>query len=170
MSEQFWPTADLQEVLKTHCRERQQLIENSLPESESAMLRPNFDSELAFGLKYQQEYQVFTQEKIQEGKDLNDRHFFDEFHANRPPIASPVGPEEWYAGHLGSGSNSAGIQAFFKWGMFTGGACFLLSSLFISWIYRSRPSPLNLKEISLPKDDQPAKSLDPLRPDSADPS
>ncbi len=170
MSEQFWPTAALQEFLRTHCRERQQSIEKSLPESETAMLRPNFDREFAFGLKYQQEYQAFAEQQIQAGKNLNDRHFFEEFHASHPPIASKVGPEEWYAGERSTSATEATMKGFFSWGPFTGGACLLLSSLLMNWLFRSRPNPLNLKEISLPKTHQPPQRLDPLRPDAADPS
>ena len=151
MAEQFWPNATMQEFLRTHCRERQQSIEKSLPESESAKLRPNFDRELAFGLKYQQEYQAYAEQQIQAGRNLNDPHFFDEFHSGRSPIASKVGPEEWYAGERSTSTSEATINAFFSWGPFTGGACLLLSSLLLSWLFRSRPSPLKLKEISLPE-------------------
>jgi hypothetical protein len=59
-------------------------------------LRPKFEEELAYGLRYQREYQEYEAAKIAEGANIADEHLFDAFHANHEPIASPTGPEEWY--------------------------------------------------------------------------
>ncbi|MBO0700195.1 MAG: hypothetical protein J2P46_17480, partial [Zavarzinella sp.] len=126
VAEHFWPTPELQQFLREHCQRRQAAIERSLPAAEVAGLRPKFESELAFGEAYQRDYQAYEQEKIQAGADLNDAHFFDEYFASRPPIASKVGPEEWYAGTTGPGRMTAQLRAFCEWGMLTGGAVVLL--------------------------------------------
>ena len=98
LADQFWPTPEGQEFLRNHCAPRQGAIEASLPRKEVAGLRPKFDAELAFGEAYQRDYQAYEEQKIQAGANINDEHFYDEFLAGRPPIASKVGPEEWYAG------------------------------------------------------------------------
>lgn len=129
MADQFSPKADLQEFLRAHCRDRQAGIERSLPPDDAAGLRPKFDAELAFGEAYQRDYQEYTERKVAAGADLDDPHFFDEFHAGRPPIASHVGPEEWYAGEVRGFGLRGKVRAFWAWGFLTGGACFLAFAL-----------------------------------------
>jgi hypothetical protein len=138
MADQFWPTPELQQFLREHCKKRQAAIERSLPAAEIADLRPKFDAELAFGEAYQRDYQAYEEDKIQAGADLNDPHFFDEFYAGRAPIASKVGPEEWYAGSTGHGRTNAQFQAFWEWGVLTGGAAVLLLALLFLWLCRPR--------------------------------
>jgi hypothetical protein len=92
----YWPKPEIQQALRDHCASRQKEIEQTLPADEVANLRPNFDEELAFGQRYQKEYQDFEAAKIAAGADIHDEHFFDEFHKSHKPIASPTGPEEWY--------------------------------------------------------------------------
>ena len=58
---------------------------------------PRFEAELAHGEAYQRAYQEFEEKQIAAGVPLDDPHFYDAFHAGREPIASPVGPEEWFA-------------------------------------------------------------------------
>jgi hypothetical protein len=147
MGNQFWPTREAQDFLRDQCQRRQAAIERSLPSSEVATLRPQFEAELAFGKQYQRDYQAYAEEKIQSGANLNDPHFFDEFHAERPPIASKVGPEEWYAGE--SSGITARLGAFWEWGALTGGACVLLLALIANWIYRPRLR-LRLTEVNPP--------------------
>jgi hypothetical protein len=48
-------------------------------------------------LSYQHEYQQFEADKIAASADIRDEHFFDEFNKTHPAIASPSGPEEWFA-------------------------------------------------------------------------
>jgi hypothetical protein len=149
MAEQFWPTPELQQFLRDHSKARQNTIEQSLPADEVAGLRPKFEAELAFGEAYQRDYQAYAEEKIRAGANLNDPHFFDEFHAGRPPIASKVGPEEWYAGSIHGGGSSAWLGAFFQWGLLTGGACLLLLAIIFRWLCRPR-NPLTLAVIPPP--------------------
>ena len=115
MAQQFWPSAEAQEFLRIHCKRRQTAIEKTLPTAEVVELRPTFDSQLAFGNNYQRDYQVYEEERIRSGSNLNDLHFFDEFHAGRAPIASKVGPEEWYAGEPGPETSQASFRAFWEW-------------------------------------------------------
>ncbi|MEO2090528.1 MAG: hypothetical protein ABGY75_13670 [Gemmataceae bacterium] len=60
-----------------------------------AELRPQFEAELAFGERYQREYQEYEAAKIATGADIRDDHFFDDFHRGREPIATQPGPEEY---------------------------------------------------------------------------
>lgn len=140
MADQFWPTADMQQFLRDHCKSRQTAIEKSLKPNEVAELRPKFDKELAFGEAYQRDYQTYAEEKIQSGANLNDPHFFDEFHEKHGPIASQVGPEEWYAGTRHGGQMEAGFKAFWRWGILSGGACVLLAGVVMSTLYRRKPT------------------------------
>ena len=50
----------LREQLIAHCRSRQALIEGQLPSTEGSRLRPRFTAELAYGQRYQQEYQDYA--------------------------------------------------------------------------------------------------------------
>jgi hypothetical protein len=129
MADQFAPKPDLQQFLRDHCRGRQGAIEKSLKPEEAAGLRPKFEAELAFGEAYQRDFQAYTDDKIAAGANLNDEHFFDEFHAGRPPIASQVGPEEWYAASRKMFGGPWLLRAFLAWGSLAGGALVLLFAL-----------------------------------------
>src|SRR5262249_626694 len=103
--------------LRSHCRERQQQIEETLlfraksnsrraawqnvspppPAEAVAGLRSRFEAELAHGEGYQRAYQEYEAGKIAAGAAITAPDFFDEFHAGRAPIASPLGSEEWFA-------------------------------------------------------------------------
>ena len=91
MADRFWPDAEIQKRLLEHCRRRQAVIEQQLPEEERAQLRPQFDAELAYGRRYQERYQAYEAERIAEGASIADEHFYDGFFATHEPIASPVG-------------------------------------------------------------------------------
>jgi hypothetical protein len=119
----YWPRPEIQQSLRDHCDSRQKEIEQTLPADEVANLRPNFDDELAYGQRYQKEYQDYEAAKIGAGADIHDEHFFDEFHKSHKSIASPTGPEEWYEFQirsfgvrsgdiLGGGVLCAGVGAF----------------------------------------------------------
>jgi hypothetical protein len=136
LADQFWPTPEGREFLRNHCAQRQATIEASLPRDEVASLRPKFDAELAFGEAYQRDYQAYEEQKILAAANPNDEHFYDEFHAGRPPIASKVGPEEWYAGEGRGSHTTAGFRAFWEWGLLTGGACVLLMALVVRRLAR----------------------------------
>jgi hypothetical protein len=138
----------MREFLRTHCQSRQAAIEKSLPRNDVADLRRKFEAELGFGEGYQRDYQAYEEDGIKAGRDLDDPHFYDAFHAGRPPIASKVGAEEWYAGTGGNNILAAKFRAFVEWGLLTGGAAVLVLALILRWRYR--PGPLQLKEVTPP--------------------
>jgi len=133
----FWPDPELQQFLRDHCRRRQAEIETTLtyrPEAkprnqpwqqvsppptpaEVAGLRASFDAELAYGEGYQRDYQAFEAAKIAEGASVDDEHLFDEFLAARPPIASPVGPEESFVWVRPSRMYEFGYRRGRAWGV-----------------------------------------------------
>jgi hypothetical protein len=161
MADQFWPTPDLQQFLRDHCKSRQAATEKSLPQKEVADLRPKFDSELAFGERYQHEYQDYEEAKIRAGANLSDEHFYDEFHATHEPIASKVGPEEWYAGTTQSQNMAAKFRALCLWGLFSGGACVLLFAIVMNLLPpRKGRSIANRHQLS--------QRLEPFRSDAGD--
>jgi hypothetical protein len=92
---------DVRREFADHCRRRQRLIERALPGDEGAALRPRFEAELAFGQRYQKEYQEYEAERIRAGASLDDPHFYDDFEATHAPIASPVGEEEKFVAEVG---------------------------------------------------------------------
>jgi hypothetical protein len=94
LADRVWPDPDIQRQFVEHCRRRQQVIEQQLPPEEVKELRPRFEAELAHGQRYQRKYQEYEAERFRAGASLDDEHFYDDFHAAREPIASPVGEEE----------------------------------------------------------------------------
>lgn len=95
LADRYWPDPAKQQFLRDHCARRQKQIEETLPADEVPGLRPRFEAELAFGERYQREYQEYEAAKIAAGADIRAEHFFADFHKGREPIASPPGPEEW---------------------------------------------------------------------------
>ena len=89
-----WPEKERQQAFETHCRKRQALIEGPWPQTEVASLRPAFEKELKLGQDYQKAFQDYEQEQIAAGRNVNDPHFYDAFHASHGSIASPVGLED----------------------------------------------------------------------------
>ncbi len=59
-----------------------------------------FEAELAFGQSFQREYQDYEAQRIGAEASLDDEHFYDEFNATHPPIASPVGAEDKFVVEL----------------------------------------------------------------------
>lgn len=123
LADRYWPDPEKQQFLRDHCARRQKQIEDTLPAGDVNELRPRFEAELAYGERYQREYQDFEAAKIAAGVDIRDEHFFDAFHKDRDPIATPPGPEEFlvtqrhdYAGPVISGLAGAvlavGLVAF----------------------------------------------------------
>ncbi|HKI38353.1 MAG TPA: hypothetical protein VKA46_41270 [Gemmataceae bacterium] len=101
MADRAWPDANVQRQFAEHCRRRQRVIEEQLPAEEVKELRPRFEAELAYGQRYQKEYQEYEAERIRAGASLDDAHFNDDFNATHPPIASPVGAEEKFVAEKG---------------------------------------------------------------------
>jgi hypothetical protein len=117
LAERFSPDPALREFLSNHCRRRQQAIEETLlfhgegtgygtpwqrvspppPVETVARLRDRFDQQLAHGQAFQRDYQEYESSRIAEGSSIDDEQFFDAFYAGRESIASPIGPEEWFA-------------------------------------------------------------------------
>jgi tetratricopeptide (TPR) repeat protein len=91
-----WPDPALQQRFADHCRRRQAEIEAKLPADEVARLRPGFEAELALGQDYQKAYQLHEEQDIAAGKSIEDPHFDDDFHAQHPHIATPVGDADWF--------------------------------------------------------------------------
>jgi hypothetical protein len=146
LADQFSPLAAEQQFLRQHCRARQDAIQKSLPANEIAELRPRFEAEFAFGEAYQRDYQAYEKQKIQAGANLGDEHFYEEFLAGRPPIASKVGPEEWYAGSRARIEDK--FHAFWSWGLLAGGAGLLLVALWgRSQVWRAG---LSVKDVTPP--------------------
>ncbi|HEY1192475.1 MAG TPA: hypothetical protein VGE74_32930, partial [Gemmata sp.] len=116
LADRYSADPSLRAFLRAHCQKRQGDIEQTLryvapgrgrrpawqnvspplSEAEVAELRPRFEAELAHGEGYQRAYQEYEAKRIAAGASIFDPHFFDEFHAGRGPIASPVGPEEQF--------------------------------------------------------------------------
>lgn len=155
LADQFSPDPKRRQFLRDHCRKRQEDIEWNLRYSNARFdyevdwertglppkpeiieeLRKQFDAELAFGERYQREYQEYEATKIAAGASIDDPHFFDEFHAGRPWIASKSGPEEWYA--YESGSINARIIPLARNGALLGaGIAAMLAALMIRWKVR----------------------------------
>ncbi len=86
------------DFLREHSRKRQRAIESELPADEMPKLRPRFEAELAYGQKYQKEYHEYEAKRIAAGADIRDEHFYDDFHKDREPIATPLGAAEWFDG------------------------------------------------------------------------
>ncbi|MFO0808784.1 MAG: hypothetical protein U0746_09195 [Gemmataceae bacterium] len=103
LADRYWPDPELQRFLRDHCTMRQAEIESQLPAADVAQLRPRFDAELAFGQGYQRDYQAYEEQRIAAGASIDDAHIYDDFHAGRPPIASPVGPEDVFLIHEQAG-------------------------------------------------------------------
>lgn len=100
LADRYGNAPDAQEHLRAHCRQRQAEIEARLATESPATaagLRAEFDAELAFGEGYRKDYQDFEARKIAAGASIADPHFFDDFPRMAEAIASPSGPEEWYA-------------------------------------------------------------------------
>jgi hypothetical protein len=94
MADRFWPDTTIQDRFVEHCRTRQRLIETQLPKENWSERRQQFQDELAFGQGYQTAYQDHEARRIKEGASIDDPHFYDAFHTEHGPIASPVGPED----------------------------------------------------------------------------
>lgn len=144
LASRFWPDPGLQQFLRDHCRKRQAQIEETLayrPSTASASsrstawqqvspphegdtaasLRSRFDAELKFGEDEQRRYQQYEESKIAAGVSILDEHFFDDFRPGPVPIASPVGPEEWYVGVPPAKLAAYRAQRQQAWGMLGAG-------------------------------------------------
>jgi len=154
--ERFWPDPTRQQFLRDHCRKRQVQIEETLlfqpppssrrlawqhispppPVETVAGLRPAFEAELAGGEGYQQAYQRYETERIAAGVPISDTRFFDEFHRGREPIASPVGPEEWFAFVPGASLHEYTTGQRWIWALFGAGLAAMATAVLLWWKVR----------------------------------
>jgi hypothetical protein len=136
MAGQFWPEPTMQQYFRDHCRQRQEQIEKTFQraEEESAdTLRSRFNDELAYGERYQREYQRYEAEKIEAGAPISDEHFFDAFHAGHDPIASPVGAEEWAVLMPRGKMHSYATRRILARGLFGSGLAAMALALLMRW-------------------------------------
>src|SRR5262249_60813156 len=70
-----------------HCKARQTAF--GFSEADTKDMEAKFESELQIGQGYQQAYQKFEEDQIGAGKDLDDPHFYDAFHAQHGNFATP---------------------------------------------------------------------------------
>jgi hypothetical protein len=137
MADRVWPDGDIQRQFAEHCRHRQKSIEQQLPVEEVEKLRPRYGAELAYGQRYQKEYQEYEAERISTGVALDDADFYDDFNATHPPIASSVGGEEKFVAELGT------YAPYLNWpvAVFAAGvgACFAACLVrLVGWRWRTR--------------------------------
>jgi hypothetical protein len=135
----FWPKPEIQQTIRDHCERRQKEIEKTLPADDVAELRPAFNEELAYGLRFQKEYQDYEEAKIGDGKNIADEHFFDSFYNHREPIASPTGPEEMFVFEMQDYRPT--FPRVFPGGAACAGAFAFVTSL---WMYRRARNHLQL--------------------------
>ena len=133
LAARFSPDPAAQQFLRDHCRKRQGQIEET-----ASFVPPSFDEELAHGEGYQRAYQEYEAEKIAAGVPIADAPFFDEFHAGREPIASPVGPEDTFAITSRMKTFRYRVQTAWAWGIFIGGLAAMATSLLLEWGRRAR--------------------------------
>jgi hypothetical protein len=153
LADRYWPDPAAREFLREHCRKRQADIERTLAHpapadahrpawqnvspplspDEVADLRPRFEAELAHGEGYQRAYQQYEEQRIAAGVPIDDPHFFDGFHAARQPIASPVGPEEWFVWVPRSRISEYAAGRRWAWGAFGAGLAAILAAGLVRW-------------------------------------
>jgi hypothetical protein len=90
LSERVGPLPRIRDGFVKHCVERQERIESALG-SASDTLRPRFNAELQYGQDYQAEYSRYEAERIADRVSIEAPHFYDDFHAQHGPIATPPG-------------------------------------------------------------------------------
>jgi hypothetical protein len=130
LADRFWPDREIQKRLVEHCRKRQSVIEEQFPDQERNQLRPQFDAELEYGLRYQKSYQAYEEDRIAEGRSIDDAHFYDAFFEGRDPIATPVGDADWVEMQESYRLNWAVVLVFAGMFAFTT-ACILR---FVTWL------------------------------------
>ncbi len=130
LADSFASAPDARGIFPSHWAGRQHQIEQLL-RGEHSSLESNFKDELAHGEAYQREYQAYEAERIAAGASIDDPAFYDAFHAGREPVASPSGPEEWFAYvRYGREAEAAGRRVL-AWALLAAGAAALLTAALI---------------------------------------
>ena len=119
-------------------------------------LHSSFDAELAYGQAYQQAYQDYEAAKIAVGTPLTAPDFFDEFHAGRDPIASPQGPEEWFARVPQSKMHEHVFQRTLAWALVGAGLAALAAALLLRMCARPGNGNFAIANADLPPYDRAA--------------
>jgi hypothetical protein len=122
LAARFASNKELQSDFIANCRGRQERIEEQLPANEVRLLRPRFQAELAYGQRFQKEYQEYEAQRIKTGASLDAPDFYAAFFKDREPIATPlgradsylIGPAFWRPSfNWGAAVFVAGLFAFF---------------------------------------------------------
>ncbi|MFO0930542.1 MAG: hypothetical protein U0736_26515 [Gemmataceae bacterium] len=149
LADRSWPDPAVQQFLREHCRRRQTEIETTLtyqspapsyytpwqhvspPPARATVenLRSTFEAELAFGEDYQRAYQRYEEEKIKAGVPIAAPAFFDAFQADREPVASRSGPEEWFAYVPAGRAVDYTVRRHLAWGAFGAGLAAMATAL-----------------------------------------
>lgn len=90
----YWPDPRIRERFGRHCRDRQTLIEQSMPGEAWHAVRARFEQELAHGQDYQRAYQDYEAKRIAAGASPDDPDFYQAFDEQHGSIATPVGAED----------------------------------------------------------------------------
>ncbi|MDF1661975.1 MAG: hypothetical protein P1V97_09395 [Planctomycetota bacterium] len=97
LAQRFWKEEKYHKALIDFCNKSQKTIEANIPEK-GAELRAEFDAELAFGQKYQKDYQAYEERRLKEGLVPNSKGFYDDFFKGRASISSDVGEDDELSG------------------------------------------------------------------------
>lgn len=94
-----WPDPAIRRQLVAYCAARQNRIAQEDPDAQAWQdaIRRQHQKELAWGLRYQKEYQDYEAAQIAAGVSIEEPHFYDAFFANRPSIASAPGLADDFA-------------------------------------------------------------------------
>jgi hypothetical protein len=151
--DEFAADAATRTFLKEHCKWRQSEIEGTMryrspneqtrtpwqqvsPPPDAQVvddLRKSFEHELEYGKTFQRAYQEYEAKKIAAGASIDDDTFYDEFMTGREPIASPIGPEEWFAWVPREKFTDYGNKRGGAWGLLSSGIVAFLVALFFRW-------------------------------------
>jgi len=173
LADRYSPDPVLQQFLRDHCRRRQTDLEASfqqrpngaysihpemwdrnpelalatekpqVPHAVATALQTAFKQELQSGLDFQNACQDFESQQLLNGVPLDAPDFFQKFHAEHPPIASPVGQEEYFRYASKTDSRKRDIRRAFAHAMFASGCGAMLPAvcfLALNLLRRSRSS------------------------------
>ena len=153
LADRFWPDPALAGFLRGHCRSRQGEIVSTLADRSArqgslrqipwqqvspprdddtpAQLGARFDAELRFGETYRARSQAYERTRIAAGASVLDLDFAAGFPPGPIPIASPVGPEEWFVGIPPAKLKAYGADRAHACGSFGAGLAALAAALIL---------------------------------------
>ncbi len=162
LADRYSPDPLLQQFLRDHCQQRKRDIETSLqqrpngaysihpemydrnqklavaaekselPHAAGAELQRAFDQELKFGLDFQRALQEFESRQLEAGITPDAPDFYDAFHSKHPPIASPVGQEEYFRFASSSDLSARRMQRAFAGAVFGSGCAAMIPAICFS--------------------------------------